>query len=459
MRAALQVSTRLLIYLALSYAWASEAAAVPSSAQVLSVPCSESARAEFLKGQALYARKSQTKPQDYRDAVEFFRKADEMGCPEAAAYLGISYLYGHGVPRDVERARAISERAAAAGNELAEFTMGHIHKDGLGVPVDHATARSWYRRAAERGNAEAATIVGLTYEGGYGGPRDVSEAIRWYQRATAMGHAKAPTRLAGLLAGQADDKELLRLYQLSSERGDPDGIMMLAYMNEEGKGTARNVQRAVALYERAVGLGSAESARMLGLIYERGDGVAVDQVRAARYFRDAASGGSEKAKVRFAHYQFHGLGDIERDRSAAITTVERAAQAGDVDAQLWLARLHDDVLSGYGDYPTAVYWYAAAARNGQADASAWLMARAPTYKVMTALQHRVLIRSSRSASADVLGVVSKGRALYRLGEAVDAWQRVLDLDSQIVGWVPTSQLSLPQGGGLDDIVIPMRSGN
>ena len=56
---------------------------------------------------------------DVRRAARLYRKAAQMGFPEAQYNLGFMYLLGEGVQRDVGEARRLLELAAARGHETA----------------------------------------------------------------------------------------------------------------------------------------------------------------------------------------------------------------------------------------------------------------------------------------------------------------------------------------------------
>ena len=44
---------------------------------------------------------------------------------------------------------------AEAGDEAAQYIIGHMYYNGEGVPQDYKEAVKWYRLAAERGFADA----------------------------------------------------------------------------------------------------------------------------------------------------------------------------------------------------------------------------------------------------------------------------------------------------------------
>lgn len=71
------------------------------------------------------------------------------GDPASMVWLGERLRAGDGVPRDVARARALFERAAALSHAAAHRELAKMYEAGDGVPVDDDKARELYEIAAE----------------------------------------------------------------------------------------------------------------------------------------------------------------------------------------------------------------------------------------------------------------------------------------------------------------------
>ena len=118
--------------------------------------------------------------EDYRTALEQWRRAAALEHSEAEFRLGAMYEEGLGVEVDLGRAVHWYERAARHGSERAQFNLGHMYGTGSGVPEDESQAAHWYGMAAERGNAHAQYALGLIhYRGGTGIERDLVSAWFW----------------------------------------------------------------------------------------------------------------------------------------------------------------------------------------------------------------------------------------------------------------------------------------
>ena len=62
-------------------------------------------------------------PQDYANAVEWYRKAAEQNDAQALYNLGVMYVQGRGVPKDLAKALEWIRKAAAQGHEGAQKVL------------------------------------------------------------------------------------------------------------------------------------------------------------------------------------------------------------------------------------------------------------------------------------------------------------------------------------------------
>lgn len=110
--------------------------------------------------------------QDYAEAVRWYRQAaekkniqvelgnkfvalEDSGDLEAQNRLGICYYNGLGVPQNYTEAVQWFRKAAEEGLADAQYYLGKCYYDGQGVSQDYNEAIVWYRKAAENGNTDA----------------------------------------------------------------------------------------------------------------------------------------------------------------------------------------------------------------------------------------------------------------------------------------------------------------
>jgi TPR repeat protein len=90
------------------------------------------------------------------------------------------YANGQGVPQDYVQAVSWYRKAAEQGDADAQFGLGTMYFNGRGVPQDYAQAVSWFRKAAAQGDAKAQNSLGVMYANGQGVPQDAAIAYALY---------------------------------------------------------------------------------------------------------------------------------------------------------------------------------------------------------------------------------------------------------------------------------------
>ena len=104
----------------------------------------------------------------------------EAGDSYTQIQFGMAREFGQGLPKDETAAVDWYRKAANLGNPQGEFRLGWLLHQGRGVPRDTAEAAAWYRKAAEANIAIAQNNLGVLLERGDGVPADPVEAYKWY---------------------------------------------------------------------------------------------------------------------------------------------------------------------------------------------------------------------------------------------------------------------------------------
>ena len=138
-------------------------------------------------------------PQNYPEAVHWYRLAADQGHVSAQSTLGDLFLFGApGVEVDRAEAARFFRMAAEQGDLLSQKNLGLMYKQGGVVQQSDAAAVRWFRQAAEKGYAPAQYSLGLMYEEGRGVPKNIVTAIDWYRKAAANGDNEAQQSLERL---------------------------------------------------------------------------------------------------------------------------------------------------------------------------------------------------------------------------------------------------------------------
>ncbi|MDR2367562.1 MAG: sel1 repeat family protein [Deltaproteobacteria bacterium] len=97
----------------------------------------ESAQSIFETGKRFYVSPETA---DLEMARDCFEKAAGLGYPPAQRLLGIMYLEGSGVQKNLKLARQWLTLASDRGDSLASFRLAQIYATGLGVEKDWSKA-------------------------------------------------------------------------------------------------------------------------------------------------------------------------------------------------------------------------------------------------------------------------------------------------------------------------------
>jgi len=155
---------------------------------------------------------------------------------------------------DVERALAAIRAKAAAGDVIAQFSLGSLLYYG---GDDTMAAVEWIRKAADRQYAPAEFQLGQLYDFGFGVSQDDRAAFDWYRRAGDRGHAAAARAVGDFYRkGRivvASAAEAARWYLRAAEGDDIRGQYQLAQLYFDGVGVARDYPAAYLWFSIAAG--------------------------------------------------------------------------------------------------------------------------------------------------------------------------------------------------------------
>ena len=168
---------------------------------------------------------------EYDKAIEWYRKAVDMGSPNAQNKLGVMYDDGKGVEEDEIEATKWYRKAAEQGYKWGHYNLGLQYQYGEGVDKDYYEAYKWFRKAADQDLAEAQNTLGIFYDSGYGVDEDDVEAAKWFRKA--------------------------------AEQGYDWGQINLGHMYRYGKGVAIDIEKAKEWYRKAAAQGNERANEIL----------------------------------------------------------------------------------------------------------------------------------------------------------------------------------------------------
>ena len=314
-------------------------------------------------------------PKDEARALDWYRKAADLGNQRAAHLVLRSTDTGVGVERGSPAAQALAaqmrerffsvtaapvdtlQAQAERGDASAEHNLAARFEQAK----DYAQAIKWYERAAAHGSEMSAMNLAQMYEKGIGVKADPAEAIRRYKVLAGQGNGEARYRLAVLAESSGDYAQAADLHQRSIDRGDFRAMLNLGEMHEQGRGVKQDVKRAVALYERAADRSPWARAR-LGVLYLEHAEVR-DYAKARLWLEKSAADNNPVALLKLGTMHEEGLG-MRRDHAAAAQFYFDALKGGAWQARDKLDSLYERDLGKPADDAQAVAWWRRGAEAG-----------------------------------------------------------------------------------------------
>ena len=126
---------------------------------------------------------------DRSTEVDNLLAGGEQATPEDKSNLGVRYETGTGgVPQDYREAVRWYRFSAMQGYREAQYRLCDMSHRGQGVPQDYQETFRWCGLAADQGHGGAMLTLGRLYHTGHGVPQDLVHAHMWYNLAAAHGN-------------------------------------------------------------------------------------------------------------------------------------------------------------------------------------------------------------------------------------------------------------------------------
>lgn len=279
-------------------------------------------------------------------------------------------------------------------------------------------------KKAAAGDAVAATRIGIIYEEGRGGvPVDYAEAMKWYVQ-----------------AGRA---------------GSPEARYRIGLMHRDGRGIERNLSEAARYLRLALTDGHAGAAKALGLMILSDDmpedlRAGAGPAEAVRLLSQAAQEGDVEAQLTVARAHMLGRG-VPRNPAEATRWYTLAADQDSAEAQNALGQVYETGIEGIDpDMELARAMYQRAALHGFTDA---LISLGDFYVMGIGgpTDARVALRLYRQAA-----VQGNATAMYRLGGLYERGLGVQQSLASALRWYRAASETSP--GALYAIGLMLRYG-
>jgi len=211
---------------------------------------------------------------DLKAALAEYERGKDAGQVDCILRTADFYIEGKGVEKDTARGLALLEKAAEAGNAVANFRLAvqslSTEKPDLLVGYGHLL------KAATGNLVEAQNELGLLYLSGKLAAADSAAGVAWLTRAAQGGYAQAQNNLATLYergaAGLTQNMENAgQLYSLAANQGHGPATLALARLLNDGIGTKANPEKAWALATLAAERGTEDGKKLANEIESKLD--------------------------------------------------------------------------------------------------------------------------------------------------------------------------------------------
>lgn len=203
---------------------------------------------------------------------------------QATYLLGYMYEFGIGVPKNLERSRAMLERSAEIGTPSGLLELAYFIHHNSDKSDEKFRALELYRLASDTGFAKAQAHYGSLFLLGNLAPKDVGKGLSLMRLAARGGYPYAAYVVAEW--GTPDERKLWLTYlEGLAEKGDPEGDHWLCQHHIDSNAPSK----ALAYCQRSANLGYADSQAQMAQFYADGKVVLKSEDEAIRWARRALS--------------------------------------------------------------------------------------------------------------------------------------------------------------------------
>ncbi|MDI1363187.1 SEL1-like repeat protein [Methylotenera sp.] len=347
----------------------------------------EAGNAEAMYNLAQLYEKGVGVEQSSTKAIFWYEQSAKQGFTSSEFELGIAYLQGlGGYEKNENKAIEWLEKAANKGSEQAQNNLAITYlEQGKSDKTKLPLAVSWLKKLSEHGIAKSQAILADCYFDGIGVDKNDQLGIDWLKKSAEGGYGFSQYKL-GLIYrddqytaypkikiakkdNQLADiwlKKSVATWTVGAKNNDKFAIENLANAYKEGIGVQKDLTYATELYLRFMEIDKYKyqrSQKNLGLIYSTG--LAKEQnAKESKATIDRMAKTQSKAAMKFLARFYNGYGpEYGGNLKLARYWYDKAANGGDVDAQLALARLYmadapnEAGIEARPSYTNALYWY------------------------------------------------------------------------------------------------------
>ncbi|KAF9971830.1 hypothetical protein BGZ73_005123, partial [Actinomortierella ambigua] len=312
-------------------------------------------------------------PESIADAGYWYLEAAKQNNPVAQMEISDLYMNGtKGHEQDDTKALYWLRRCANQKESYAEDRLGWAYEFGkCGLTKDPEMAKYWYLLAAKKSYHPAQyNLALLILKGGQNGGGGEEQKQEWSEKREQY-HADYSSQQQEQGLTQEAFDEAITWMRSSASGGHIPAQLNLAWRYMSGKTRLpQDDAEAVVWYSKAASSGDTSAMAYVGWIYENGILSCIEKniQIATHHYRRAAQLNNTWAQSRLGTLCRKGYGEKDQDHppryAEAHMWLRKAADKGDVTAQVELGLMYRNGEGVDKDYMEAVHWYRKAADAG-----------------------------------------------------------------------------------------------
>lgn len=252
-------------------------------------------------------------------AFDLFNTARALGYKKSLTNLGVMFLKGIYVSKDLVNAKDLFKKAATgeqpdieAKYYLAFFKLKEASMSQDEYKFEEVADELRYILALNKKHSDANYYLGFLYENGLGTDKDLRSALKHFQKAMECdpNNSKAKYKVANFyMTGEGmtypDKNKAFELYKQAADQGNSDALLALGYVvndlsafYELGTIVEKDPDQAKRLYEQAAQKGNPSGYYNLGQIHLHDKAQEKSKVShlVIDYMQKAAFMGNDRAK-------------------------------------------------------------------------------------------------------------------------------------------------------------------
>ena len=239
------------------------------------------------------------------------------------------YLYGDGVPVNLQKAAELYNAAGDLGSPKAKLRLSTMYRQGQGVQKDLNHAFELVMEAANQDFAPAQSALSSYFRTGIGVNKDIEQANYWLEKAAENGHTRSKVLFSTILerdvSNPASLEKAKRFIEEVKSEASPQEIYSIGYSYANGFGLPKDLKKAMEWARLGADKGEVNSIYLLGDCYWREKNIA----EASVWFEKAVEKGLRAAQLQTGRLYRDGAPGVEKNLGKAVKWLEIAYPSGD----------------------------------------------------------------------------------------------------------------------------------